>query len=177
MKTPKLYQRLLAMVLCCAMLLPMVAVPGSATEATDATVATAATAEPTVETTAEEANSGTSGEDSLMTMAEGGTTTMADDGTYTILAGSDFQAFSDETGDYRTADARAKTNMSAILAQVVQHHSIEAFLFGGDYSSVSYTEASYCQEGYAALRGALTENGLQMSQPTTFRATMTMWSR
>jgi hypothetical protein len=81
----------------------------------------------------------------------------AEEDVYTILAASDFQAMG---SSWQAANATAKANMNAIVQQVVQHHDVDAFLFGGDYSSVSHSDAYYCMQGYNELLDVLNKNGL-----------------
>ena len=115
---PKSFRRILAMLLCVAMLLPLVAVTGNAAA--------------------------------------------SDDGTFTILAGSDFQVI----GHASESDLNetAATNMGAILDKVLAAHSIDALLFGGDYSSITpsagYGEPQYVLNGYNRLDKLLNAKGL-----------------
>ncbi len=74
-----------------------------------------------------------------------GIAVQADDGVFTILTASDFQD--------RDGIAGSVENVTAILGQVKKHHSIEAFMFCGDYSNE--WDAKSAIKGYNALRDTL----------------------
>lgn len=95
-----------------------------------------------------------------------------DDGVTTVLAASDFQAYG---SSYQEANSTAAANFATILAQVTRHHSIEAFLFGGDYNSVVYGDHAdavfHSTEGIICWRTRWRKTGLERSSSISFRAT------
>lgn len=174
-------QRMLAMLLCVAMLLPLLSVPSFAdevsqegenssaateaeTETTEATEETAATEEGSVENTSGETSDEASQETTetpVTSISDDQISAQADDGTFTILAGSDFQAYSDATNTATSTYDRAEHNMNLIMDKIILNHSIEAFMFCGDYNSVSYDDMQgYCTTGYNRLMGILRAKGV-----------------
>ncbi len=157
---PKSFRQIFAMLLCVAILLPLVAVPGHATQSADSADA------PVIEITvpATEAPTEDLTESAVGAISDDPISAQADDGTFTILAGSDFQAMMPSGSKAEDTDAKAAVHMTAILKQVLRHHSIEAFLFGGDYNSVLYHyndgAAAYSKAGFAKLTEVLNANGL-----------------
>ena len=129
------------------MLLPAIIVPGSASE--------------TAETGGGFSVGGLFGGTDALSAALSAVGTTTDDGVTTILAASDFQAYG---SSYQEANSTAAANFATILAQVTRHHSIEAFLFGGDYNSVVYGDHAdavfHSTEGYNLLADTLAKNGL-----------------
>lgn len=129
------------------MLLPAIIVPGSASE--------------TAETGGGFSVGGLFGGTDALSAALSAVGVTTDDGVTTILAASDFQAYG---SSYQEANSTAAANFATILAQVTRHHSIEAFLFGGDYNSVVYGDHAdavfHSTEGYNLLADTLAKNGL-----------------
>lgn len=175
---PKTFRQFLALLLCVAMLVPMIPSPVFATEVTEPVVAgteaVPETTEPAGTDATEAAPDATipamkeivvpgseedeAGENELSLLAH----SVPD---FTILAGSDFQALG---GSEEIANDRAASGMSAILDKVLINHGIDALLFCGDYSSVTPSEsnqnfpnyAEYCKNGYNRLMEVLESRGL-----------------
>ena len=170
---PKTFRQFLALLLCAAMLVPMIPSPVFATEVTEPVVAgteaVPETTEPAGTDATEAAPDATipamkeivapgseedeAGENELSLLAH----SVPD---FTILAGSDFQAYSDATNTAESTYDRAEMNMNVIMDQVVAHHGIDALMFCGDYSSVSYDDVGYSTQGYNRLMRILTAKGI-----------------
>ncbi len=135
-KRMKLTQRILAMFLCVAMLLPMVVVPGHAEEITDPTAETAAPTQAPTEA-AEDDAAFPEGAIGALSDAMDAMTVEAETPLAVVYAASDFQL---KTGSNDDVEG-GKTIMNNIIAQMkaANYTSVTGALLCGDYSNVGDT--------------------------------------